>query len=107
MTVAAQRRGFLARLFGWEDDRVDTVIEQARETVATEAEHPAGARPRAGAAGDAGPAAGAGAGARARARARSPSRSPSRRADERRDQQVLEHVLDSLGQAHHRPFSRA
>src|SRR5215210_664455 len=40
MTVAAQRRGFLARLFGWDADRVDTVIEQAREAVATEAEHP-------------------------------------------------------------------
>src|SRR5688572_15902522 len=36
MTAAAQRRGFLARLFGFDADRVETVIEQARETVETE-----------------------------------------------------------------------
>ncbi|MGH2838399.1 MAG: hypothetical protein ACRDJY_08645, partial [Thermoleophilaceae bacterium] len=39
MTAAAQRRGFIARLFGWDGDRVDALIEQARETVATEPEH--------------------------------------------------------------------
>ena len=73
--VAPRRSGFFSRLFGWED-RVETVIEAARETVAVEPEPEPVPEPE-----------------------------PEPEADE--TVQLLENVLDQLGQAHHRPFSRA
>ncbi len=102
MTAAAQRRGFLARLFGFNGDRVETVIEQARETVEVEAEHqpepelPPEPEPEP--APDPLP-------------DPQPTPEPEPVAEaspgQRDEQQILENVLDSLGQAHHRPFSRA
>ena len=103
MTAAAQRRGFLARLFGFDGDRVDTVIEQARETVETEPEPqpepepPAEPEPEPEPLPDPEPAPTA-------------ETQPEQRAtsnEQRDEQQILEHALDQLGQAHHRPFSRA
>jgi outer membrane biosynthesis protein TonB len=103
VSVAAQRRGFFARLFSW-DDRVDTVIQQARETVAEEpppAPDPEPApepepEPEPEPQPEPEPL---------------PDPEPAPEAPEQRDtsneQQVLENVLDTLGQAHHRPFSRA
>jgi hypothetical protein len=95
MTVAAQRRGFLARLFGWEGDRVDTVLEQARDEVEAEAEPDPEPEPEPQPEPEP-----------------EPEPEPAAEADDERpatsdELQILESALDSLGQAHHRPFSRA
>lgn len=92
MSVAAQRRGFLARFFT-RDDHIDAAIAQARETI--EEEPPAEPEPTP----EAEP---------------EPDTAPEPTADPdagqpatANEQQILENVLDQLGQAHHRPFSRA
>jgi outer membrane biosynthesis protein TonB len=96
-SVAAQRRGFFARLFKW-DDRVDTVIEQARETVAEEPEQPIAPEPEPAPAPEPEP---------EPLPEPEPAPEPEPTAEESHMAAVLEHVLDQLGQAHHRPFSRA
>ena len=88
ISVAAQRRGFLARFFS-KDDRVDSVIDQARETVAEEPEPAPEPEPQ---------------------REPEPQPAPEPEPEQREtsnEEQILENVLDQLGQAHHRPFSRA
>ena len=89
VSVAAQRRGFLARLFSSWDDRVDSVLEQARETVEAP-ERPPEPEPTP-------------------EPLPEPEQEPEPEpaADGGDTAQVLENVLDQLGQAHHRPFSRA
>ena len=89
MSVAAQRRGFLARFFT-RDDRIETAIAQARESV-EEAPEP---QPEPDPEPEPEP-----------APEPIPAPEPTAEADD--EQQILESVLDQLGQAHHRPFSRA
>jgi outer membrane biosynthesis protein TonB len=107
MTAAAQRRGFLARLFGFDGDRVETVIEQARETVEVEAEEQPAPEPPPEPAPEPEP-------EPEPLPDPEPTPEPEPAAGQRAtgngqldEQQILENVLDSLGQAHHRPFSRA
>ena len=92
VSVAAQRRGLFARLFN-RDDRVETVLEQARETVEEEPEEvdetPAPEPPAPEPESEPEPA---------------PEPEPAATGNEL---EILENVLDALGQAHHRPFSRA
>ena len=104
LVAEERRRGFFARLFGWKDHRVESVMASARETVATEPEpeplavepepEPLAVAPEPEPEPEPDPAAA----------------EPEQRAtsnEQRDEQQLLEHVLDQLGQAHHRPFSRA
>ena len=88
-----QRRGFFARLFS-RGDHVDHVIEAAREVVAVELPAPVAIEPEP----EPEPV----------AIEVEPEREPG---NEQRAtsnaHELLEHVLDQLGQAHHRPFSRA
>ena len=101
MSVAAQRRrGFLARLFA-RDDRVETVIAQARDTVTEEPERPP--EPEQPAEPEPAP---------EPLPDPEPEPEPAAQAKPEQleasdEQRVLESALDSLGQAHHRPFSRA
>jgi hypothetical protein len=83
------RRGFLARLFARED-HVDTVIEAAREVVAVEPEPDAEPDPE--------PVA---------VQPEPAAVEPQPEPEPDRTAELLEHVLDQLGSAHHRPFSRA
>ena len=77
----ARRVSFLSRIFGWED-RVETVIEIAREAVAVEPEPEP--EPE-----------------------REPEPEPEPEPATEETVQLLENVLDQLGSAHHRPFSRS
>jgi hypothetical protein len=94
VSVAARRRGFLARLFSWEDDRIESVIEQARETVETEDPPEPEPEPEPQPEPEPLP-------------EPEPPQEPEPAADTGETAAVLENVLDQLGQAHHRPFSRA
>jgi len=88
----APRRGFLARLFNWDDRRVESVMESARETVAVEPHEPEPKPEPVAVEPEPEP--------EPEAVAVEPEPEPDAVA-------LLEHVLDQLGQAHHRPFSRA
>jgi hypothetical protein len=87
------RRGFFARFFA-RPDRVESVIEAAREVVEVEPEEVVvqaevtEAQPEP----EPEPA---------------PEPEPEAEREPDRTAEVLEHVLDQLGSAHHRPFSRA
>jgi hypothetical protein len=94
--VAAQRRGLFARLFS-RDDRVESILEQARETVEEEPEQTPGPEPQPEPVPEP-----------------EPDAEPEPAAETSNGQpatgnelEILENVLDALGQAHHRPFSRA
>ncbi|HYH59422.1 MAG TPA: hypothetical protein VD790_09415 [Thermoleophilaceae bacterium] len=90
---ARHRRGIFARLFGW-DDHVDTVIENAREAVAVQPEdepEPTVARISRPVPEESVP----------------PVPEPEPEPEPDPAVATLEHALDQLGQAHHRPFSRA
>ena len=86
----AARRGFFARFFG-RPDHVESVIEAARVSVEAEPALPAEPDPE--------------------PVAVEPEPEQRETSNEHREpsneEQILEHVLDQLGQAHHRPFSRA
>ena len=123
----ARRRGFFARLFG--RDRTEMAIETARETVAGAPPDARPAAPEVEAAADPEPDPTCEAPAEVEAVAEGePEREagaepeqnvepepddapreaePDAEPEPDRAAQVLEHVLDQLGQAHHRPFSRA
>ena len=90
--AGTQRRGFLARVFGW-DDHVETVIEHARETVAVEPE--TAPLPEAPPEPEPEPLS-----------EPEPEPEPEPAATDG-TVELLENVLDQLGSAHHRPFSRA
>jgi hypothetical protein len=107
------RRGFLARLFA-RDDRVETVIEQAREAVVVERPGPEPIpEPAPTPEPDPEPTAEAAPAPEPETptepeTAPEPDDQPQPEDEPQQDPAaVLEHVLDQLGQAHHRPFSRA